>query len=124
MPSLEHKYDGQGSPPGPLSSISRIAPAVLSPSFERSQDRSYGQYSAPLPGPPEVARANGKRGFDSAFSSAAARQNEPLYNRMRPSNLDTFDDDDDMSNEMRESMKMLYKRADGSSYSRDLPVLE
>lgn len=124
MPSLEHKYDGQSSPPGPLSSISRIAPAVLSPSFERSQDRSYGQYSAPLPGPPEVTRANGKRGFESAFSSAAARQNEPLYNRKRPINLDAFDDDDDMSNEMRESMKMLYKRADGSSYSRDLPVLE
>ena len=129
MPSIEKNYDHNTSPPGPLSSVSRIAPPLPSPSYERSQERSgsYSQYSAPLQASTPVDRVererNGKRTFDAVFNSAST--NQPLYNGMRPSsshhNQSMIDDDDSMS---LEQLKMQYKRADGSSYSRELPTLE
>jgi len=131
MPSIEKNYDHNTSPPGPLSSVSRIAPPLLSPSYERSQERSgsYSQYPpAPLQASTQVDRVererNGKRSFDTVFNSAST--NQPLYNGMRPSssnhNQSMFDDDDDSMS--LEQLKMQYKRADGSSYSRELPTLE
>jgi hypothetical protein len=124
MPPIEPKYEGHTSPPGPLTSVSRIAPPILSPTYERGPERqgSYSQYSAPLPAPAEPAR-NGKRPFDSVFTPST---NQPLYNGMRPSSSHhkqgaADDDDESMS---LEQLKMQYKRADGSSYSRELPVLE
>jgi hypothetical protein len=129
MPSIEKNYDHNTSPPGPLSSVSRIAPPLPSPSYERSQERSgsYSQYPAPLQASTPVDRVererNGKRTFDAVFNSAST--NQPLYNGMRPSsshhNQSMIDDDDSMS---LEQLKMQYKRADGSSYSRELPTLE
>jgi len=113
-------YDGQSSPPGHLSSFTR-APTLLSPTYERPQERSYGQYSSPLPGPSEVAR-NGKRGFENAFRSVAARQDERLLDGMRPSHPSMGDvDDDDF---MEQQVKMSYKRADGAQYTRELPTAQ
>jgi hypothetical protein len=130
MSSIEAKYDHHTSPPGPLSSVSRIAPPLPSPSYERSQERSgsYTQYPAPLQASTPVEKVererNGKRTFDAVFNSAST--NQPLYNGMRPSsshhNQGMFDDDDDSMS--LEQLKMQYKRADGSSYSRELPTLE
>jgi hypothetical protein len=127
MPSsIEPKYESLASPSGPLSSVNRIAPPLHSPSYERAPERS-GSYShhptAPLPALSEVAR-KGKRSFDAVFSSSASTQ--PLYNGMRPSsshhNQGLLDDDDDQM--AMEAMKMSYRRADGTSLSRELPTLE
>jgi hypothetical protein len=128
MPSIEKIFDHNTSPPGPLSSVSRIAPPLPSPSYERSQERSgsYSQYPASLQASTPVDRVererNGKRTFDAVFNAAST--NQPLYNGMRPSSShhnQMIDDDDSMS---LEQLKMQYKRADGSSYSRELPTLE
>lgn len=95
-----------------------------SPTYERRDERPslYAQHSAPLVAAPEPTR-NGKRSYDTTFGSAASR--EPLYNGMRPSSPHddgVYDDEDETS--FMEEMKMNYKRADGSEYSRALPVLE
>jgi hypothetical protein len=126
MPSIEPKFENLSSPSGPLSSVSRIAPPLHSPGYERAPERSnsYSQHpAAPLPSIAEAAR-NGKRSFDAVFSSAAS--NQPLYNGMRPSsshhNQGMYDDEDDQL--AMEAMKMSYRRADGTSLSRDLPTLE
>jgi hypothetical protein len=127
MPLMEPKYEGQTSPAGPLSSVSRIAPPLPSPGYDRSQERpgSYGQYPNSLPPPLEVAR-NGKRSFETVFPGSTASQNQPLFNGMRPGSAhpsnSLFDDDDDTIS--FDQLKMQYKRADGSSYSRELPILE
>jgi hypothetical protein len=124
--SIEPKYESLASPSGPLSSVNRIAPPLHSPGYERAPSRSnsYSQHpAAPLPALSEVAR-NGKRAFDSAFSSSAS--SKPLYNGMRPSsshhNQGFLDDDEDQI--AIEAMKMSYRRADGTSLSRELPTLE
>jgi hypothetical protein len=126
MSSIEPKYESLASPSGPLSSVNRIAPPLQSPSYERALERSnsYSQHpAAPLPALREVAR-NGKRSFDSVFSSSASTQ--PLFNGMRPSsphhNQGFLDDEDDQI--AMEAMKMSYRRADGTSLSRELPTLE
>jgi hypothetical protein len=83
------------------------------------------QYATPLPAPADVPR-NGKRSFDTVFSSSSS--NQPLYNGMRPTSshhnapASNFDDDDDTMS--LEQLKMQYKRADGTNYSRELPILE
>jgi hypothetical protein len=73
----------------------------------------------------EVAR-NGKRSFETVFPGSTASQNQPLFNGMRPGSShpsnSLFDDDDDTIS--FDQLKMQYKRADGSSYSRELPILE
>jgi len=127
MPPLERKYESLSSPAGPLSSAARMAPALPSPSYQE-RPPTYGQYPAPTPPPavPELARS-GKRPFDTVFSSASFTQ--PLHNGMRPSSSHqaqgstaTPDDDDDSVS--IEALRMQYKRADGTSYSRELPALE
>ena len=127
MPPIEPKYENLASPIGPLSSVNRLAPPLPSPSFERSQERtgSYVPYSSPSN--PETLRSGGKRSFDTVFKNSAQGVSQPLYNGMRPASShasaqDEFDEDD---NEMSiEQLKMQYKRADGTSYSRELPILE
>jgi hypothetical protein len=105
--------------------VSRIAPPLHSPSYERAPERSnsYNQHvaQAPLPTLAEATR-NGKRSFDAVFSSASAAASQPLFNGMRPSSShdNTRDDEDDMD---MEQMKMNYKRADGTNYVRELPAL-
>jgi hypothetical protein len=127
MAPLERKYENPQLRLEPLTSVNRIAPPLPSPAYERPQDRSgaYGQYSAP-PQPAAEPSRPVKRTFESVFSSASASTNQPLYNGQRPAsshnNQTMFDDDDDSMS--LEQLKMSYKRADGSSYSRELPVLE
>jgi hypothetical protein len=129
LPPLQiaSKYDS--SPPGPLPParhLASIAPAVHSPTWERREDRPslYAQQSAPLvPAPTLEAPRNGKRTYESTFGSAANSQ--PLVNGMRPSSPHddpNYEDDDD--NAIFEEMKMNYKRADGSHYSRALPSID
>lgn len=128
MPAIEPKFENQSSPVGPLSTQSRLPAAhpLPSPSYQ-DRSSSYSKYpgSASTPLPSEMTR-NGKRPFDSVFSSGSAHQS--LHNGMRPtsSHLNqssaTFDDDDDADN--LEALRMQYRRADGSSYSRELPTLE
>jgi hypothetical protein len=127
MPPLEPKYESLPSPAGPLSSAGRMPPSLPSPSYQE-RPTSYGQYSGPTPAPPvpELARS-GKRPFDTVFNSAPYTQ--PLHNGMRPtsshqpqgSTASMEDDDDSVS---IEALRMQYKRADGTSYSRELPALE
>lgn len=115
------------SPPAPLSAVKTVAPPLPSPGYPRAQDgpSSYGQYPAPLAAaePAREPVRNGKRPFDSVFNSIATTK--PLHNGMRPSsshgpNVDE-DDDDDLLEQAK--LKMMYKRADGSCYSRQLPPL-
>lgn len=124
LPPLKFQnYDSQTTSPGLLSSIPKIAPDLPSPGFDRYQDRSYGHHAAPLPLPSEALR-NGKRSYDSVFTSSAARQSEPLYNHARPSsshNSQNFDEDDDLVS--LSEMRMQYKRADGARVTRDLPIV-
>lgn len=127
MPPLEPKYESMSSPAGPLPSAGRMAPSLPSPSYQE-RPATYGQYSgsAPAPAVPELARSS-KRPFDKVFSSAPYTQ--PLHNGMRPtsshqqqgSTTNMEDDDDSVS---IEALRMQYKRADGTSYSRELPALE
>jgi hypothetical protein len=126
MPPLEPKYDNLASPIGPLSSVGRLAPPLPSPSHNRSQERtdSYIPYSTPNP---ETSRNGGKRSFDTVFKAPAHAVTQPLYNGMRPPSShatpqEEFDDDNDELS--IEQLKMQYKRADGTSYSRELPILE
>ncbi|RDW71299.1 hypothetical protein BP6252_07862 [Coleophoma cylindrospora] len=124
MAPMEPKYQELPSPAGPPpSSSNRFPPPLPSPSYDRGQERSsqYGQYPPAMPAP-EPPRNGNKRSFDNVFGASTADQ--PLYNGMRPSNVhdqQQYDDEDDMS---MEQLKMQYKRADGSSYSRELPALE
>jgi len=120
----------EGSPHVNIPSVRTLAPALQpashSPTWERKEERPsfYSQHSAPLvPVPPPEAPRNGKRTYDSTFGSASSIQ--PLVNGMRPSsphNDGLYDDEDDT--DFYEQMKMNYKRADGSSYSRALPCLD
>ena len=127
MAPMERKYENPPLRPEPLKPVNRIAPPLPGPAYERPQDRSraYGQYSAP-PQPAVEPSRPVKRTFESVFSSASASTNQPLFNGQRPgsshNNQPMFDDDDDSIS--LEQLKMSYKRADGSSYSRELPVLE
>ena len=126
---LSGKYDN--SPPAPLPSVRSIAPALHSPTYERREERApfYSQHSAPLVPAviPEPVRdldsaRNGKRSFETTFPSAISR--EPLYNRMRPSDLhDDVDDDYDDEAALMEQMRMSYKRADGTNQDRALPQI-
>ena len=124
LPPIRSTFEN--SPPA-LTPVRNIAPQLHSPNWERKDERptSYPQHSAPLaaaPAPaPETAR-NGKRTYDTTFGSGASTQ--PLFNGMRPSSPHEdgmYDDDDDFS---VMELKMNYKRADGSEYSRALPTLE
>ncbi len=118
------EYDSVTSPPGPLSSVNRIAPPLRSPNYERAPERS-GSYSQhvvqPLPPLAEATR-NGKRSFDAVFSAASAASTQPLYNGMRPSSSHNQPQDDEEDNEVE--IKMDYKRADGSNCVRPLPALD
>ncbi|RFU26121.1 hypothetical protein B7463_g10206, partial [Scytalidium lignicola] len=120
MPPMEPKYEHANSPSGPLPPASRLAPPLPSPSFERTSDRSasYSQYSAPAA---STEPRNGKRSYDSVFNASSTTQ--PLYNGMRPSSSHHMLDEDEDSISV-DQLRMQYKRADGSSYSRELPVLE
>ena len=125
LPPIRSEFPNkfENSPPAPLSSVRSIAPLMHSPTYERREERPslYAQHSVPPVAAPEPAR-NGKRSYDTTFGSAATR--EPLYNGMRPSSPHddgTYDDEDES---FMEEMKMNYKRADGSEYSRALPVLD
>lgn len=121
MPPLEPKYEHASSPAGPLPPASRLAPPLPSPSFERAPERpgSYGQY--PAPAASGESSRSGKRSYDSVFNPSSTQQ--PLYNGMRPSSSHRMFDDDDDSISV-DQLRMQYKRADGTSYSRELPVLE
>jgi hypothetical protein len=131
---LSGKYEG--SPPAPLPSVRSIAPALHSPTYERREERPAFlpqhlgfQHPAPLVPAlvPEPARdlepaRSGKRSYENTFGSAVTR--EPLYNGMRPSSPNeegNYDEDDEAS--FMKQMKMNYKRADGSEYTRALPTL-
>lgn len=125
---LEPKFDST-SPPAPLSAVKTIAPPLPSPGFARGQEgpNPYSQYSAPLAAADPVRdnARNGKRSFDTVFPSSSVATTKPLHSGMRPSsshdtNVDEDDDDDFMETAR---LKMLYKRADGSHYSRQLPPL-
>ncbi|TAQ85033.1 hypothetical protein B7494_g6651 [Chlorociboria aeruginascens] len=113
----------------PSSPLASIAPPPLpAQDFDHSQDRSrlYNHYSKRLAESSEPSR-HSKRPYHTVFNSSAA--NQPLYNGMRPSGsyngTGLFDDDDDDTMSIEDmKMKMSYKRADGSSYSRELPTLE
>jgi hypothetical protein len=127
MPPLEPKYENLSSPLGPLSTAPRSAPPLPSPGYQERQN-TYSHYSATAPAPPvpEPART-GKRSFDSVFSSSSYSQ--PLHNGMRPTSSHhnqgsgvSYDDDDDTVS--MEALRMQYKRADGTSYSRELPTLD
>jgi len=127
MPAIEPKYEKHVSPIGSLSSVNRLAPPLPSPGFERSQERigSYIPYSSPSN--PEPLRSSGKRSFDTVFQKAAQGASQPLYNGMRPisSHASAQDELDEDDNDLSiEQLKMQYKRADGTSYSRELPILE
>lgn len=121
---LHHvEYESLTSPPGPLSSVNRIAPPLHSPNYERAPERS-SSFSQPTTQPlPPLAEAtrNGKRSFDAVFSAASAAATQPLYNGMRPSSShnQAQDDDDELGD-----VKMSYKRADGTDYTRELPTLD
>ena len=121
----------ESSPHVTIPSVRTLAPALQpalhSPTWERKEERPslYSQRSGPLvPAPPPEAPRNGKRTFDSTFGSASSLK--PLVNGMRPSSPhnDGLYDDDDNDADFYEQMKMSYKRADGSSYSRALPCLD
>jgi hypothetical protein len=149
-PALEPKYESSSSSAGPLAAAGRIAPSLPSPGY---QDRpaplrrqsggdysqqaysanyapspaasQYGPYPTPTSAPVETPRS-GKRPFDSVFNSSSLSQ--PLHNGMRPTSSHhaqgaaALDDDDDVGS--LEALRMQYKRADGTSYSRELPTLE
>lgn len=129
MPALEPKYENISSPAGPLQRPSHLAPPLPSPSYH-DRPKSFNHYPKPDPGPapivPELGRT-GKRTFDSVFSASSLTQ--PLHNGMRPSsshysqdpNTAIEEDEDSIS---MEALRMQYRRADGSSYSRELPLLE
>ncbi|KUJ09179.1 uncharacterized protein LY89DRAFT_676539 [Mollisia scopiformis] len=121
--SIEPKFDAT-SPPAPLSAVKTIAPPLPSPIFPRAQEAPlYSQYSAPLPAaePARDIARNGKRPFDSVFSSAASTK--PLHNGMRPSSSHGPSVEEDDEDDVPADLKMMYKRADGTSYSRPLPHL-
>jgi hypothetical protein len=115
-------HDSLTSPPGPLSSVNRIAPPLRSPNYERAPERSNSYSHVPTALPPlgEPTR-NGKRSFDDVFSAASAASTQPLYNGMRPSSSHNQAQDDE---EDTVDLRMNYKRADGSNYVRELPALE
>lgn len=118
--SLANKFEN--SPPGPLSSVRSIAPLHSPTTFERRDERPalFPEHSAPLP--VTDASRNGKRSYETTFGSGPS--NQSLYNGMRPSTPHddgAFDDDDDA---IFEELKMNYKRADGTEYTRALPVLD
>jgi Velvet factor len=127
MPPIEPKYDNLSSSAGPLAGASRMAPPLPSPSFQE-RPNSFNHYptsssTQPAPEPPRSS----KRPFDSVFSTSSFTQ--PLHNGMRPTSshraqgsTNTLDDDDD--NSSMEALRMQYKRADGTSYSRELPAFE
>ncbi|PMD38885.1 hypothetical protein L207DRAFT_584285 [Hyaloscypha variabilis F] len=121
LPPLLH-HDSLTSPPGPLSSVNRIAPPLRSPNYERAPERSNSYSHVPTALPPlgEPTR-NGKRSFDDVFSAASAASTQPLYNGMRPSSSHNQAQDDE---EDTVDLRMNYKRADGSNYVRELPALE
>jgi Velvet factor len=125
MPPLEPKYESLSSPLGPLSTGPRSAPPLPNPGYQDRQN-NYSHYTAVAPAPsvPEPTRT-GKRSFDSVFSTS---YNQPLHNGMRPTSSHhnqssgvSYDDDDTVS---MEALRMQYKRADGTSYSRELPTLD
>jgi hypothetical protein len=125
MPPMEPKFESLSSPAGSLSAT-RMAPPLPSPSYD-SQGRagSYSHYSTPTSAVSENMRSGGKRSYDSVFPGSSAAS-QPLYNGMRPSDIQTsngFDDDADDGPTMEE-LKMQYKRADGSCQARPLPSLE
>jgi hypothetical protein len=124
MPPLEPKYENLSSPLGPLSAVPRSAPPLPSPGYQDRQS-TYGHYSttAPAPPVPEPPRTT-KRSFDSVFSTSP--YNQPLHNGMRPTsshhNQSSYDDEEDAIS--MDALRMQYKRADGTSYSRELPTLD
>jgi hypothetical protein len=122
MPPMEHKYESLSSPIGPPSAGNRSVQSQPMPSPYEARERSNTWGSqAPFNGGLEPARP-GKRSFDTVFNSSSLTQ--PLYNGMRPTSshdLAPYDDDDSIS---MDALKMRYKRADGSSFSRELPILE
>jgi hypothetical protein len=118
MTAIEPKYESHSSPVGPLSASSRLGAPLPSPSYpERSNSYNYPSSNSNPPAA-DIARG-GKRPYDSVFGSSSYSQ--PLHNGMRPSSS-TLDDEDD--NVSMEALTMQYKRADGTSYSRELPTLE
>jgi len=103
--------------------VNRIAPPLHSPHYERAPERS-SSFSQPVTKPlPPLAEAtrNNKRSFDAVFSTVSAAATQPLYNGMRPSSShnQAQDDDDELGD-----VKMSYKRADGTDYTRELPTLD
>jgi hypothetical protein len=110
---LGQKYEDQTSPQELLTTADRL-PSFASPTYERTQDRQYGQYPTPLV--PEAAPRNGKRSYDSVFAS----RQEPLYNGMRPDT--THQEQEDDESQIAEAMIMSYRRAGGEQVNRDCPV--
>jgi hypothetical protein len=118
--NIEPQYEGRHSPPGPLSSISRIVPALPTPTFDRPAPYSQLIASAPLPAQPEPVRL-GKRSFDSLSNASSAAQR--LVNGMRPNTshqgLPTADEEEE---EDMSATLMTYKRANGESTNRPAPI--
>jgi hypothetical protein len=113
---LGQKYEDQTSPSEPLTAMDRLVPSFSSPTYERTQDRQYGQYSTPLV--PDTAARSGKRAYDSAFSS----RQESLFNGMRP-DITHPEQDDDNESQVTAAMIMSYRRATGERVNRDCPVV-
>ncbi|KAI9815781.1 MAG: velvet protein [Pycnora praestabilis] len=126
QPPLVRKIDPvpPTSMPGPLS-----AP-LQSPVYDGTQMKAnaFNPYPTPQSAAPESSRST-KRAFGSVFNTASFDQ--PLVNGMRPSTTshgqeraagtiehdeDEFDAGFDIA-----SMKMRYKRADGTEMSRKIP---
>lgn len=74
----------------------------------------------------EEPRGCGKRSFAQVFRTATRAQ--PLFNHQRPGGADeqdSVDEDDEEDEELcMARLKMQYKRADGSNYSRHLPSVQ
>lgn len=103
----------------PLSASNRTT-SVASPTYQERPN--YNSFSAPSA--PEQ-RPNNKRSFDSVFPNATYGQ--PRHNGMRPtssngpkSNMGSLDVDFDEAYNVNYKH---YKRADGTSYNRELPSL-
>jgi len=116
------KHDGPTSPHEPLAGM---APAYHSPTYERTQDRSYAQYPPTIQAAPELIprQAGSKRPFEESFGAVAATQNEPLRNGMRPTSAHKNDvENDDNYSAEETSHMMVYKRAEGWKAKRELPA--
>lgn len=113
------------SPTGPLAPVSRIMSQEVGPQGVIPQGFPI-LVAAATPPVAEEPRGSGKRSFGQVFRTATHAQ--PLFNHRRPGCTDEQDSVDEEDEEDEEfcmaRLKMQYKRADGSNYSRPLPSVQ